>query len=77
MPIAYPNPLKSNTPLRVTLPIEWNYSTLFVFDSIGKLIVNATLKEGLNEILLNVPTGMYSLKIVNQNDEFSTKLLVN
>jgi photosystem II stability/assembly factor-like uncharacterized protein len=76
MPIVYPNPLKNNTPLKITVPIEWNYSTLFVFDSMGKLIVNATLKEGMNEILLNVPTGIYCLKIINQNDAFSTKLLV-
>jgi hypothetical protein len=74
--IIYPNPLKSNTPLKVGVPAGWRNSTLFVFDSLGKLIVNATLKEGANEMLLNVSPGVYYLKIVNQNDTFSTKLLV-
>ncbi|MGC5744183.1 RICIN domain-containing protein [Chryseobacterium sp. NFX27] len=74
--IVYPNPLKSNTPLKIDVPAGWKNSTLFVFDSLGKLIVNATLKVGVNEMLLNVSTGVYYLKIVNQNDTFSTKLLV-
>jgi len=39
-------------------------------------MVSATLKEGVNEMLLNVPTGVYCLKIVNQNDDFRAKLLV-
>ncbi|WP_431611169.1 RICIN domain-containing protein [Chryseobacterium sp. 'Rf worker isolate 10'] len=74
--IVYPNPLKSNTPVKIDVPAGWKNSTLFVFDSLGKLMVNATLKEGVNEMLLNVSTGVYYLKIVNQNDTFSTKLIV-
>jgi PKD repeat protein len=75
-PIIYPNPLKSNTPLKIAVPSGWEKSTLFVFDSQGKLLINATLKEGMNELLLNVATGIYCLKIVNQQDAFSAKLLV-
>jgi PKD repeat protein len=76
MPIVHPNPLKSNTPLKIAVPAEWDNSTLFVFDNLGKLMANSTLKEGANELLLNMPTGIYYLKIVNQKDAFSTKLLV-
>jgi photosystem II stability/assembly factor-like uncharacterized protein len=76
MPTIYPSPLKSNTPLSIELPANWKNSTLFVYDSVGKSLVNATLKEGINELLLNVPAGIYCLNVVNQNDTFSTKLIV-
>ncbi len=76
LPIIFPNPLKSNTPLKIKLPAEWGDSTLFVYDITGKLIVNATLKEGLNELLLNISIGVYGLKISNQKNTFSAKLLV-
>jgi hypothetical protein len=75
-PIIHPNPLKSNTPLIISVSAEWENSTLFVFDTLGRLMVNSTLKKGVNEMLLNVPMGVYSLKIVNQNDAFTSKLLV-
>jgi photosystem II stability/assembly factor-like uncharacterized protein len=75
-PIVHPNPLKSNTPLKITVPTEWNNSTLFVFDNLGKLMANSSLKEGANELLLNVSSGIYLLKIVNQSDAFSKKLIV-
>lgn len=75
-PIVHPNPLKSNTPLRIAVPAEWDNSTLFVFDNLGKLMTNSALKEGANELLLNIPFGIYYLKIVNQKDSFSTKLLM-
>ncbi|TDE46573.1 T9SS type A sorting domain-containing protein [Flavobacterium rhamnosiphilum] len=76
MPTVHPNPLKSNTPLKIAVPAVWKNSTLFVYDSMGRLIINATLKEGENELLLNVSTGIYYLNIISPNDTFSTKLLV-
>jgi hypothetical protein len=76
MPTLHPNPLKSNTPLKIAVPAEWKNSTLFVYDSMGRLIINATLKEGENELLLNVSTGIYYLNIISSNDTFRTKLLV-
>lgn len=75
-PIVHPNPLKSNTPLKIAVPTEWDNSTLFVIDGQGKLMANATLKEGANELLLNLPTGIYYLNIVNQKEAFSTKIIV-
>ncbi|MFV8346310.1 LamG-like jellyroll fold domain-containing protein [Flavobacterium sp. ZB4P13] len=75
-PTIHPNPLKSNTPLKIAVPAEWKDSTLFVYDSMGRLIINATLKEGVNELLLNVSTGIYYLNIISPNDTFRTKLLV-
>jgi photosystem II stability/assembly factor-like uncharacterized protein len=76
LPVVYPNPLKSNTPLKIAVPEKWKNSTLFVFGLTGKLIANATLKEGENELLLNVSTGIYFVSIVNQNEMFNTKLIV-
>lgn len=76
MPVVYPNPLKTNTPLKIMVPTLWKDATLFVFDTSGKQIANTTLKVGTNEILLNVSNGVYFLKIANQDKNFSTKLLV-
>jgi hypothetical protein len=76
MPVVYPNPLKTNTPLKIMVPTLWKDATLFVFDTSGKQIANTTLKVGINEILLNVSNGVYFLKIANQDKNFNTKLLV-
>lgn len=75
-PIVHPNPLKSNTPLKITVSAEWDNSTLFVYDATGKQVVNSTLKKGVNEILFNMSPGVYFVDIVNQTDKYSTKLIV-
>lgn len=75
-PLLYPTPLKRDTPLKIQIQAEWNNATLLVYNNQGKLIANATLKEGINEILLNVPTGIYFSKIINGNNFFNTKLIV-
>jgi photosystem II stability/assembly factor-like uncharacterized protein len=75
-PTVHSNPIKSNSPLRIGVPTEWKDSTLFVYDGMGRLIVTSSLKEGSNELLLNVSTGIYYLNITNLNDTFRTKLIV-
>lgn len=76
MPVLYQNPLRVNTPLKVALTSKWENSTIAIYDVTGKSVKFSTLKEGLNEVSLNIPAGMYFVKISNLTNTFSSKIIV-
>jgi PKD repeat protein len=76
MPVLYQNPLRVNTPLKVALTSEWENSTIAIYDATGKSVKFSTLKEGLNEVSLNVPAGLYFVKITSLTNTYSSKLIV-
>jgi photosystem II stability/assembly factor-like uncharacterized protein len=75
-PSIYPNPIKSNNPLTVFIPDGWDDSTMILYDVLGKNITQTALKSGKNDVLLNLPTGIYQLIISDQNNKYSSKMII-
>jgi hypothetical protein len=75
-PTVYPNPIKNNEPLKITLPSDWEESTFVVYDSLGKIISQIGLTKENNEILINAAKGVYYYVIYNKNNKISGKLLL-
>ncbi len=75
-PIIYPNPIKQGQPIVVSLPIGWEKTTLLIFDNLGKQLCTTTLKQGLNNVLLNVSRGEYQILFFSYDKKFTSKLIV-
>ena len=76
-PIIYPNPLLKNNNLSINIPMEWEISTLIMYNMLGQKVSQATLNPGENFLKLNTSSGLYNIVIFNSKHKFSKKLILN
>lgn len=71
----YPNPLTGGS-LSVDVPTEWGSSTMIVYSALGEKLSQISLKIGINQLKLNIDPGVYYAVIVNQNQSFTRKIIM-
>ncbi len=75
-PGLYPVPLQDRASFVCDVPQEWHSAALMIFDMQGKRRVLSTLKEGKNQMMLNLPSGSYIVNIAKGNRIHSSKLVI-
>ena len=73
---AYPNPVSKGGLLIVEIPSDKGEITLFMYNTVGKVV--QTLKTSDKKIELNVPqtTGIYLLRFVEKQKVFAVEKIV-
>ena len=71
----YPNPLTGGS-LSVDVPSEWGSSTMIVYSALGEKLSQISLKIGINQLKMNIDPGVYYAVIVNQNQSFTRKIIM-
>ncbi|MBJ6366663.1 discoidin domain-containing protein [Snuella sedimenti] len=75
-PIIFPNPIKSNKQLIVKLSAKWINSTMILYGISGKKLTETYLNKSANNVLLNLPSGTYFVRIYNQKNNYSQKIII-
>ena len=75
-PKIYPNPVKKGMPFNVSIPENWENTTMNVYDNLGRSIGQIQLKSGVNQVILNSAAGMYHLTFFNQKTNQSQKIII-
>jgi hypothetical protein len=57
--------------------MEWEISTLIMYNMLGQKVSQATLNPGENFLKLNTSSGLYNIVIFNSKHKFSKKLILN
>ncbi|QOD60813.1 T9SS type A sorting domain-containing protein [Polaribacter haliotis] len=76
-PEIYPNPSTKKDGVSINIPINWEASTLIVYNLLGQKMSQATLQPGENLLKINTKVGIYNLVIYNSNHKFTEKLILN
>ncbi len=75
----YPNPVDKILNFEYDSPQKRNKSTLSLYNIYGKLVLKrdiAGLSKGEIDVT-NIPSGMYTLQIINEDGQISKKIVVN
>lgn len=73
--IIYPNPFDSELTI-----LDNNFngnSELYIYNSLGKLVLQTTLTQSLSTFQLDLPSGMYIYNLVNDNGSQKTGKLIS
>ena len=61
----------------LTIPnIDATNGTVYIYDAVGRIIFTDKVNSSVNEYQLNVATGTYVVKYINQNEIFIEKIVI-
>lgn len=76
--ILYPNPTH-NGKITLVLPETFQSASLKIYDVFGKKVHHQLISSNTNEVMLNLDLsqGVYIIQVLNNNVEYSSKLIVD
>lgn len=75
-PKVVPNPILQGTPVSIRLPKKWINSHLIVYDISGRKVAEKFNLKSDENILLNLPQGVYTALLINQTDKYKEKFII-
>jgi len=77
----YPNPATKTFTISAKLNSEIHYSTIEIYNNIGQLVYSKQISSSygdINEVIKinNLTTGIYLVKLINNDIEFEENLLI-
>jgi hypothetical protein len=77
---VYPNPIQTGTKVTFLLQLpegELTEADAYIYDMNGKLVSQFKITNYITEVLLNVATGTYTVRVITENsDEFVEKIVI-
>ncbi len=73
----YPNPMSSSISISINGASESNSSEVFLYNTLGTLVMSKSITEKITTIETNFPSGIYFYKVIGKNNAIQSGKLIS